>query len=72
MSEALTKVELDRLDDHDLLVRIATRVESLPCGRNEERILQNQLDLASLKTENRATTLLAGIAASIIGVFVNK
>jgi len=68
MPDGMNHVQLDRLSDHDLLVRIAVQVECIP--ELERRIEANEREIVRLKAENRISTAIATLAASLVGVFV--
>ena len=56
-------VKLDRLSDHDLLVRIAAQVECIP--GLEKRVEANEQKIARLDERQKATT---GVLAVLMAV----
>ena len=57
-------VKLDRLSDHDLLVRIAAQVECIP--GLEKRVEANEQNIARLDERQKATTGILGVVQALI------
>ena len=67
---AESEIKLDELGDHDLLVRIATKIECLP--DLQRRVGAVELDVARLKERaviiGASVTAAAAVATAVINV----
>jgi hypothetical protein len=75
-------LKLNRLSDHDLLVRIAVQVETLPeiesrlrstedwCSRSRERWEQHEKEHKDLNVKKWAADIIGSVAAMIVGITV--
>jgi len=73
----INNVHLDRLADHDLLVRIAARLDTLPCGNERERL--DQLEhrtgvleqaVAAMQVKGGVVAVLGTALATVLGIVV--
>lgn len=70
-------IQLDKLRDHDLLVRIAAKLEDLPCEKYQEdlerlegRTTALESAMAALRVQGGVVAAVATAVSTIIGVFV--
>lgn len=70
-------VHLDHLRDHDLLVRIATRLDDLPCtscrddvDKLEVRVGALEQTLAAMRVQGGVLAAIATAASTLAGIFI--
>ena len=76
-ADAVNGVRLDRLQDHDLLVRIATRLDSLPCVSHQDgvdklegRVGALEQALAAMRVQGGVLAAVATAVSTLAGIFV--
>lgn len=62
-------VRLDHLQDHDLLVRIATRLDDLPCASHQDDVDKLEVRVGALEQALAAMRVQGGVLAAVATAF---